>query len=34
MRHSGKAEVLYGDTHARPASYLEAEQTNAVVAGM
>jgi prepilin-type N-terminal cleavage/methylation domain-containing protein len=34
LRHSGKAEVLYGDTHARPASYLEAEQTNAVVAGM
>jgi prepilin-type N-terminal cleavage/methylation domain-containing protein/prepilin-type processing-associated H-X9-DG protein len=32
MRHGGKAEVLYGDGHARPASYREAENTNSVIA--
>jgi len=32
MRHNGKAEVLYGDSHATPTSYKQAEETNAVVA--
>jgi prepilin-type N-terminal cleavage/methylation domain-containing protein len=32
MRHSGKAEVLYGDAHATPTTYKQAEETNAVVA--
>jgi prepilin-type processing-associated H-X9-DG protein len=32
MRHSGKAEVQYGDGHAMPATYKQAEDTNAVVA--
>jgi prepilin-type N-terminal cleavage/methylation domain-containing protein/prepilin-type processing-associated H-X9-DG protein len=32
MRHSGRAEVQFGDGHARPASYKEAQETNAVVA--
>jgi prepilin-type N-terminal cleavage/methylation domain-containing protein/prepilin-type processing-associated H-X9-DG protein len=32
MRHSGRAEVQFGDGHARPASYKEAQLTNAVVA--
>jgi prepilin-type N-terminal cleavage/methylation domain-containing protein len=32
MRHSGKAEVLYGDTHASPTTYKQAEDTNTVVA--
>jgi prepilin-type N-terminal cleavage/methylation domain-containing protein/prepilin-type processing-associated H-X9-DG protein len=32
MRHSGRAEVQFGDGHARPASYREAQETNAVVA--
>ena len=32
MRHSGRAEVQFGDGHARPASYKEAQDTNAVVA--
>jgi prepilin-type N-terminal cleavage/methylation domain-containing protein len=32
MRHSGKAEVEYGDGHAKPASYKEAEDTNNVIA--
>ena len=33
MRHSGKAEVQYGDGHATPASYKQAEDVNTVVAG-
>lgn len=32
MRHRGRAEVQFGDGHARPASYKEAQDTNAVVA--
>jgi prepilin-type processing-associated H-X9-DG protein len=32
MRHSRKAEVLYGDGHAIPASYKSMEDTNAVLA--
>jgi len=32
MRHSGKADVLYGDGHARAANYKEAEDTSAVIA--
>jgi prepilin-type processing-associated H-X9-DG protein len=32
MRHSGKAEVQYGDGHATAASYKQAEDTNAVIA--
>jgi prepilin-type processing-associated H-X9-DG protein len=32
MRHSGRAEVQFGDGHARPASYKEAQDTNSVVA--
>jgi len=32
MRHSRKADVEYGDGHAKPASYKEAEDTNAVIA--
>jgi len=32
MRHSGKAEVQYGDGHARAASYKEAQDPNAVIA--
>jgi prepilin-type N-terminal cleavage/methylation domain-containing protein len=34
LRHNRKAEVLFGDTHARPASYLEAEQTEAIIPGL
>jgi prepilin-type N-terminal cleavage/methylation domain-containing protein/prepilin-type processing-associated H-X9-DG protein len=32
MRHSGKAEVAYGDGHALAASYKQAQDTNSVVA--
>jgi hypothetical protein len=32
LRHSSRAEVQFGDGHARPASYKEAQSTNAVVA--
>jgi len=32
MRHSGKAEVVYGDSHAMAASYKEAQDTNNVIA--
>jgi prepilin-type N-terminal cleavage/methylation domain-containing protein len=32
MRHNGKAEVQYGDAHATPASYKQAEDTNVVLA--
>ena len=32
MRHNGKAEVYYGDGHAMPASYKQAEDANAVIA--
>lgn len=32
MRHSGKAEVVYGDSHAIATSYKEAQDTNNVIA--
>jgi prepilin-type processing-associated H-X9-DG protein len=32
LRHSGKAEVLYGDSHAQATSYKQAEDADAVIA--
>jgi hypothetical protein len=32
MRHSGKAEVVYGDCHALATSYKQAQDTNSVIA--
>jgi prepilin-type N-terminal cleavage/methylation domain-containing protein len=32
MRHSGKAEVVYGDNHAIATSYKQAQDTNSVIA--
>jgi prepilin-type N-terminal cleavage/methylation domain-containing protein len=32
MRHSGKAEVVYGDSHAIATSYKDAQDTNSVIA--